>query len=357
MQKAKSKGKETKTRPVNKSTGIFDYDLEVSGNSSKVRTEKKLTKKAKKAPEIQEDDIGRNVPKVSKEKMKKIQKRKKKEKKEAQKKIKKEERTYTKAQNQKVKIKLTNEQIQKQKRRMRIIQNLTIFAIFVVAIILLLLSPLFNIKVIEVAGNEKISQATILSLLSISSETNIFKESNKIINEKLKQNPYIESVIINRKLPSKLQLQIKERATEYVIRVGEAYGYISKDGYILEVASERAEGKIELQGYQTSVEYIIAGNKVCEDDFEKIRDIEKIISALNNSNLGNLITAINIQDEDEYIVNMESEQKTIYIGNTTNLEIKILYIKTMLEKERDNAGKIYVNRDLNVQKPYFSPNI
>ena len=54
---------------------------------------------------------------------------------------------------------------------------------------------------------------------------------------------------------------------------------------------------------------------------------------------------------------MENEGKTVYIGNTANLNIKMLYIKTILEKEKGTNGKIYVNRDLNVQKPYFSPNI
>lgn len=358
MQKEKNK---SKTKPsynkVKKSEGIFDYDLETSSAPINARTEKKLTKKAKKAPEPKKDDIGKNVPKVSKEKMKEIQKKKKKEKKEAQKKIEQEEKSYTKVQKQKVKKKLTNEQVKKQKRRVRILQRLTVFTLFIVGIILLILSPIFNIKEIVITGNEKIPEATILSLLSISEGTNIFKETNKNINEKIKQNAYIAGAIIKRELPSRLKLQVKERTVDYILKIGEGYAYINKDGTILEITSEKAEGKMELQGYETSVEHIISGNKVCEDDFERIEDIETIIQVLTNASLGGLITSINIQDEDDYIINMESEQKTIYIGNTSNLDIKILYIKTILDKEKGNAGKIYVNRDLNVQKPYFSPNI
>ncbi len=358
MQKEKSKSKTTKQsyNKVNKSEGIFDYDLETSETLSK-RPEKKLTKKAKKAPTPQKDDIGRNVPKVSKEKVKEIQKKKKKEKREEQKKIEKEEKAYTKVQKQKIKKKLTNEQIKKQKKRIRKIQNLTIFALFIVGIILLMLSPLFYIKQIVITGNEIVPEATVLSLLSISNETNIFRETNKTINEKIRQNPYIAGATIKRELPAKLKIQIKERTIDYILRVGEGYAYINRDGTILEIASEKAEEKLELQGYETSIEHIIPGNKVCEDDLEKIEDIEKIIEALINSGLGNLVTSVNIEDHDEYIVNMESEAKTIYIGNTANLDVKILYIKTILEKEKGNAGKIYVNRDLNVQKPYFSPNI
>ena len=357
MQKAKNKSKtKTSYNKVNKSEGIFDYDLETSSYSVK-KTEKKLTKKAKKAPEPQIDDIGKNVPKVIKEKMKERQKRKKKEKREAQKKVEQEEKIYAKVQKQKVKRKLTNEQIKKQKKRIRRIQNLTVFALFIVGIILLMLSPIFNIREIVITGNEKVSQAMVLSLLAIDEETNIFRETNKDINEKIKQNPYVSSIIIKRELPSKLKIQIKERTIDYFIKVGEAYAYINKEGYILEVVGEKIEGKIELQGYETSIEHIIAGNKVCDDDLGKIEEIEIIIDALTNAGLGNLITSINIQDEDDYIINMESESKTIYIGNYSNLDVKILYIKTILEKENGNAGKIYVNRDLNVQKPYFSPNI
>ena len=311
MQKARNKSKtKTSYNKVNKSEGIFDYDLETSETLSK-RPEKKLTKKAKKAPTPQKDDIGRNVPKVSKEKVKEIQKKKKKEKREEQKKIEKEEKAYTKVQKQKIKKKLTNEQIKKQKKRIRKIQNLTIFALFIVGIILLMLSPLFYIKQIVITGNEIVPEATVLSLLSISNETNIFRETNKDINEKIKQNPYVSSIIIKRELPSKLKIQIKERTIDYFIKVGEAYAYINKEGYILEVVGEKIEGKIELQGYETSIEHIIAGNKVCDDDLGKIEEIEIIIDALTNAGLGNLITSINIQDEDDYIINMESESKTI----------------------------------------------
>lgn len=354
MQNEKSK---SKTKSYNKSGGIFDYDLETSSSPNKSTNKKKLTRKAKKTPIIPEDDIGKSVPRASKEKIKEIQKRKKKEKKEEQKKIEKEEKKYTKVQNKKIKNKLTNEQIRKRKRRIKRIQNLTILLLLVVGIILLMLSPIFNIKNIEIYGNQKVSQATILSLLSLSEETNIFKESNKIINEKIKQNPYVDSVVVRRELPSKLKLQIKERNVDYVIKVGEAYGYINNGGYILEIASEKIEGKIELEGYETSIEHIIPGNKICEEDLNKINDFEKIKLKLDKSNLGDLITSVNIQDKDEFILNMESELKAIYIGDTANLDVKILYIKTILEKEKGNAGKIYVNRDLNVQKPYFSPNI
>ena len=357
MQKEKNKSKTKSSNKINKKDGIFDYDLETSTNSVNVRREKKLTKKAKKTPEIQEDDIGNNVPKVSKEKIKQIQKKKKKEKREKQKKIEKEEELYTKVQSQKVKRKLTNEVIQKRKRTIKRLQNLTIFLLFVVGIIFLMLSPIFNIKQVEIYGNEKIPQSTILSLLSINEETNIFKETKKIINEKIKQNPYVDEVIVKRELPSKLKIQVKERNVDYLLKVGDACGYINSKGYILEISNEKPEGKIELQGYETSIEHIIPGNKLCENDLSKIEDIEKIIKVLNDSELGNLVTSINIQDEDEYIINMENEGKTVYIGNTANLNIKMLYIKTILEKEKGTNGKIYVNRDLNVQKPYFSPNI
>lgn len=357
MQKVKNKSKVNSSKKINKNEGIFNYDLEVSDDPSVIEARKKLTKKAKVRKETEEDTIGINVPRASKDKVKQIQKKKKNENKKKQKELQRTEKEYTKVQKTKMKKKLTNEEIRKKRKRVKRIQNFSLFLILVIVIILLLLSPIFNIKEIEIHGNNKISTATILSLLSINENTNIFKETNKSITEKIKQNQYIDTVSITRELPSKLKINIKERNVDYMLEVGNSYAYIDNQGYILETSNEKAEGKVKLQGYETSVEHIIAGNRMCTNDLEKLKSITQIINSANNLDLTKLITSINIEDEDEYIIYMESEQKTIYLGNNSNLDVKMLYIQTILEKEKGNAGRIFVNRDLNVQKPFFSPNI
>lgn len=57
-----------------------------------------------------------------------------------------------------------------------------------------LLSPIFNIKNINVSGNSKISSEEILSLSQLRKDENIFKINKQDTREKVKQNAYIDTV-------------------------------------------------------------------------------------------------------------------------------------------------------------------
>ena len=50
---------------------------------------------------------------------------------------------------------------------------------------------------------------------------------------------------------------------------------------------------------------------------------------------------------------MEGEQKYVYLGDKTSLDTKMLYVKVILEKEKEHAGEIFVNMDLNQKNPFF----
>jgi hypothetical protein len=52
-------------------------------------------------------------------------------------------------------------------------------------------------------------------------------------------------------------------------------------------------------------------------------------------------------DEKEYTLSLESERKTVYLGDCSELNTRILYMKAIIEKEKENAGNIYINADLN----------
>ncbi len=71
------------------------------------------------------------------------------------------------------------------------------------------------------------------------------------------------------------------------------------------------------------------------------------------NDLSSLITRIVIGDLENIKLVFETKEKTAYIGDTSNLNTKLLTIKAILEKEEGNAGEIFVNMDLNKEKPMF----
>lgn len=242
----------------------------------------------------------------------------------------------------------------KRKKVLKILKWLTLLAIVIGGIVYALLSPIFNVKEIEVVGNSKISSETITSLSGINIDQNMFSFRTSESKEKIKQNAYIDTVDIHRNLPDKISIEVTERKATYMIKFGNAYAYINNQGYILEITNEKADIPV-LIGYETIDEKIQEGNRLDTSDLEKLNDILKIMEAASNSSqkLTTLITQIDISDRTNYIIYLEKEKKQIYFGDVTNLSTKILWIDQILEEEKKNEGILYLNMDLNSESPYF----
>ena len=217
-----------------------------------------------------------------------------------------------------------------------------------------MLSPIFNIKNITVAGNSKISSEAIISLSGLNIDQNIFNFRTSNVKEGIKQNPYIDTVEIKRKFPDTVKISVQERTATYMLTYGNAYVYINNQGYILEITSKKGDFPI-IEGYETPTEQIVEGNRLSLEDLEKLNDVLKIMEAISSGTNGieEEITKINIEDKTNYILTLEKEKKTIYLGDATNLSNKILWINRLIEEEKKHEGIIYLNVNLNTDLPYF----
>ena len=102
-----------------------------------------------------------------------------------------------KKQMQTKKKKISKKERKRQKRIKRvkfILKLVVIIGIIAGGTTFALVSPIFNIKDIIVTDNNKVPNDTIISLSTLQLEQNIFKFYNKNIENKIKENPYIEKV-------------------------------------------------------------------------------------------------------------------------------------------------------------------
>ena len=216
-----------------------------------------------------------------------------------------------------------------------------------------LISPIFNIKDIQVINNIQVNSDTIVSLSGIKTGQNIFRFLKSKSIEKIKENPYIENIKIHRKLPSTIQIDVEERTPTYSIDYVGKYALINNQGYILEIVEDNRGLPIILNSI-TAQEEISAGQRLKDEDLEKLGDILKIMSSAKDNNLDTQVTNIDIKDKNNYSIYLEQEKKTIHLGDTSNLSNKMLYILAIIEQEKDKAGDIFVNGDLNNKfQPYF----
>ena len=226
--------------------------------------------------------------------------------------------------------------------------------LFVAIGILLLCSPIFDIRNIEVSGNIKNSKERIISFSGLELYNNIFKFNKGLIREKIKENAYIESVEIIRKLPSTVQIEIEEREAKYMLQFADSYVYINTQGYMLEISNEKLDIPI-LVGFTTDLSNIKAGNRINVDDLNKMNMVIKIYEAAKSNGLGELITKIDISNEKNYTIILEKEGKKVYLGDCSELNTKILYLKSILETSQGKSGELFLNVDLNSQEAYFRP--
>lgn len=198
-------------------------------NNAKHFNQEKQTEKEETFDFNNEIVIGVNVTEnLENQSNKRNNTKKKKRKKENKSYKKKEQDENIKNQAEKRKIKY-----KKKKSSKKVVAILSSIALIAMVIILALTAPILNITNIQIIGNEQISQDTILSLSGLKKGENIFRFNSSVV-QNIKENSYIESVQITRKLPGTVIISIEERNLKYQINMINSYAYIDKNGYILE---------------------------------------------------------------------------------------------------------------------------
>lgn len=215
--------------------------------------------------------------------------------------------------------------------------------------IFLATSPMFNIKHINVYGNEHVSTEQIISLSQIQLETNIYKVLLSRTEDNVKENAYIESAQISRKLPNEINIEVVERKTQYMLKFGNAYAYLSSQGYILEISEEKLNLPT-ITGYTTKEENLISGNRLNQEDLEKLDIVLKITKAAISNEIYSDISEINITDINNFILVMPEKNKTAQLGDSTNLDDKIAVLKQMVIKNEGIKGTAFL---MDTNKMYF----
>ncbi len=328
---------------------VFDFDKEfIIGmkNQTQNKTKNKIKRTKKKNEKI---DLQKNKEKQkNKNQRKKAQKGKNEQENKKTKKIAKNKRTTVK--KARVYTEQELEQMAKRKKKIAsITKKIFLLAMTITAIVLFMMSPLFSITNIEVEGNEKISSQTIISLSGLQIEQNIFNIYKPQIEKAICENPYIDDVSITRSLPSTIIINVKERQATFMLELGASYAYINNQGYILEISEQNINLPI-IQGYQTLIENISPGNRLEVEDLKKLEVVLKIMESAKNNELNTMITKINIENEYNYILILEGEGKTAYLGDASNINTRMLYLKEVVEREKGIRGDIFIDQDVNSKR-------
>lgn len=260
----------------------------------------------------------------------------------------KEKKANSKKNNKPVKKRNVSKKIKtKDNSRLKVAIKWTILLLLLVgAIIYFMMSPLFNLRELTITGTSKISEHEVESLSQIQMGENIYKFSKLKAIEYIESNPYIASVEIKRQLPDKVVINITERVATFLMEFGNAYIYIDNQGYSLEVSDEKAELPI-ISSLTTDVVEFKPGNRLIKEDLVKLEKIIEITSMATSNEIYEKIEKIEVSNNSYTLI--MNDNKIAYLGDASNLNVKMLYLKKILELEEGVAGEIFLdgsNKDI-----------
>jgi cell division protein FtsQ len=165
----------------------------------------------------------------------------------------------------------------------------------------------FLIKDIEVQFENEakyLSIAQIVNLASLKKFTNIFGENLVNVKENLLENKWVSAVTVDRQLPNKIIIKVKEKEPYVQAQIDDNLFYIDKDGKIITKVIRKEDNLPVI---------ICEKDEICEDT-ELLKKTVFLIDELKKYNLVRKIKKIKINDDGMSFYN--EEDNIIYFGRS-----------------------------------------
>lgn len=206
----------------------------------------------------------------------------------------------------------------------------------------ILFTPLFNLHEIDVSGNNKVKTDELIKVSQFTLGQNIFKFKLNKAGESIAEIPYVNSVLIERKLPGKIKITITESIPLGYVSCNDKVLVVDKEGKVLEIKTEEINYLIPLLN-DFEITKFTAGKKIEVKDDEKLQKTLEIAKNLYNNNLIDKVKSIS-SEKDNYYLHINDNLKAL-IGDTENLSAKIVMLKEVLGKLPQDATGIIDARD------------
>lgn len=230
--------------------------------------------------------------------------------------------------------------IQRQLRHKRIMKRRRIIFFTVLSIaaisIVLFFTPLFNIKNIEIYGNNKIETAVLKQAIGSVEEENLFRLNTKKIIENVKTIPYADDLHIKKNIfPVGIEVTVTECIPACFVFYNDHFVILDKNLKILEETDTAVEGLCEIIGID--VTSVTPGAVLSLDDNDKILSVSECISCLIEQDLISHTNKIDFTDMTKIMFTYENRLNVI-CGSSVDFQKKIgMFVKAV------NSSKLNEN--------------
>lgn len=218
-----------------------------------------------------------------------------------------------------------------------------IFLIFIIFILVLINSPLFSIKKLNITGNNILSTEYITGELNEIFHKNILFHSVEQSLSKLKENKYIEGVTYTKSYPNTINISIEEKKIDYYIYYNNEYYIFDRNSELVDVLDYKEEFEIlEIKGVDFSGGLNV-GDRLFKDDSREVQWLRYVSELLDLNRSSINFDYIDLTDIHNVIIGYNNLQ--IKIGNNSDLRQKFniaINVINSNEKYKDMSGYIDV---------------
>lgn len=212
------------------------------------------------------------------------------------------------------------------KRRFRFLLFLIAVAIFCVIFI----TPVFNIRQVNISGTEKISAEQLDGFIQSITGENLFTASIKKFSQNIAALPYAKSVSVKRRIyPPSLDVAITERKPVAYIASAGGFVIIDDECIILDISMQPPENLADITGI--SPKNPSPGQIITVDEENKSDIIKLCINEL--SPILDKVDDINLADVDNISFEYDNRLRVI-CGSSIDFADKILLFQSSINSNR-----------------------
>ena len=218
--------------------------------------------------------------------------------------------------------------VRRKERRARLTKIIAVLLSLVCGV--LALTAFFRVEQLEIVGLTRYDTQDVLNTFGIEKGDNMFFcDSLRGQKRLLAQYPYFESVSVERDLPSRMVVTVKE--AQPIAAVNSTQGgwfVLDKDCRVLErTDQEGAKGAAEVLGLRTPGAE--PGQTLPAEDPDVLEALKTLANGLDKVGLGGKATLYNLQDLDS-IWFLYEERFAVCVGDTKNLDHKLAILQALV---------------------------
>ncbi|MCJ7498536.1 MAG: FtsQ-type POTRA domain-containing protein [candidate division Zixibacteria bacterium] len=174
-------------------------------------------------------------------------------------------------------------------------------------------SPWFELKVLNISGNEDLSKDEVLKLSGVRLKRNIFRINLKDIEKRVEKDQRVKSVEVKRVIPQEIQVRVQEKKPDLLVNLkpsSKLYG-LSVDGEIIPLKDSFSYDLPLISGIKSRG--VKPYSRIEDADIQTALTFYKIVEKEKPSFLEK-ISEMNLEDKDNLVVIIVKTGTKIFFG-------------------------------------------